>query len=36
MINSTSTDDTYSGAYCNKIVPKVKGCHSNVQADKHK
>ena len=34
MTNSTSTDVTYGGAWCNRAVAKQKDSHSTVPADK--
>ena len=34
MNNSTSTDVTFTGAWCNRIVAKHKSCHSTAPEDK--
>ena len=34
MTNSTSTDATFAGAWCNRMVTKQQGCHFTNPADK--
>ena len=34
MPNSTSTDVTFGGAWCNRMITKQQGCHSITPADK--
>ena len=36
MTNSTSTDDIFKGAWCNRIVAKHQGYHSIAPADINK
>ena len=33
MINSTSTDVAFGGAWCNRVVAKQEGSHSTAPAD---
>ena len=34
MTNSTSTDGTFIGAWCNRVVAKQEDFHSTTPADK--
>ena len=34
MTNSTSTDVTFGGAWCNRVVAKQEDSHSTAPADK--
>ena len=34
MTNSTSTDITFGGAGCNRVIPKKEDPHSTAPADK--
>ena len=34
IIKSTSTDDTFRGAWCNRVVAKQEDSHSTATADK--
>ena len=36
MTNSTSTDITFGGAWCNRVIPKQDDSHSTTPADKQK